>query len=466
MGELERPLERKKISRLRQLEGLGVYGDFSFGYYKDRSLRGIAKEIRAKGFSWVCAYSSYMTPELAEALQAEGVAIMLGLWGTIIYRPEELELPPPDDGKQVFVRGPHKPDANPVSYCSNSDAFVEWYREMVKKDLSVFRPDMVILGEAFLGAWVGPSSDSYGCFCDNCLSKFKEQNPDVDGFPEFNDESSDDYWEKNTELYEKWVAFRAESTSRFFTHVYATVLEEMPDVPIAGGMLAIDHPEGIAKVREFNAQDVNILADLLPWDMFMFQAHWPDWCRMDLQAEYHPKSYRPFLDAIRQKNPDLRVAMSTDIGSNPEMRRSMPWIDTAYIAARAEGFDALGLYEYAVGKYLYEDRPEVIEITASADKDEIEVIFSKRMDPDSAVCTSNYRLDDGDQPKEIRFDGGNIVTLVFEQLDRDRDAQLEIKDVLDDANTMWFNKGATGKNWRYPPNAVNPNAVNEFRIPK
>jgi len=460
-----RPLSEARIPRLRQLTGLGAMLDLSFPYYQNRSPRGLAKEIRARGFSWVCVFAHQITPEIQAAFHEEGLAVAGHLWGTIIYDPKTLDPPAPDDALQVFVGGPQNPNVSPLFYCSNSDAFIDWYRTFVRRYLEGCDLDLLIVGEAFLGSWAGPAGESYGCFCPNCLRQFKATHPGVEGFPEFKDETSPRYWKTDPDLYRKWVDFRAATTARFAHNAYGELIRAYPDTPVAGYMLAVDDPDGIALVRERNGQDIDLLPDALPYDFFLFQAHWPDWIRPDLDPVHHALSYKPFLDRVRAHHPHLRIGMTTDTGSQPDMRRSMPWINTLHIATLDTGFDLVGIYEYAISKFIYEEAPQVIEITSKPDGQSIEIVFSKRMDPKSVQVPDHYTLDGTLHPTRVHFDGGNIATLTFDAIPKADHVVLRVKDILDDRATFWFNaKGNKSEDeWVYAGNAVNPNA--EYIVP-
>lgn len=459
-----RPLPDSEIPRIQQLQGLGTLADFSFYYYRERSARGLVKEIKARGFSWICGYSYSTTPELVDAVHQEGMAFVLFLWGTILYSPERLTPPPPDSGKQVFVGGPQSPGASPVFYCPNSHEYVQWYRGMVHDQVKRVPADMVMVTESFLGEWGGPSSATYGCFCESCRTRFLEMYPTEGDVPDFSDPSNPRYWKTNTALYEKWIAFRADSVKRFQQAAYDAVIEQLPTTPIAGNMLAIDDPQGVAKVREFNAQDVNLLATAMPWDFFYFQAHYPDWLKVSLDAEQHIRSYVPFLTTLRQAAPNLKVGVTTDSGSQIAMRRSLAWLHAGALAARQKGFVSFAPYEYSISRFTYEEPPSVIGITPDGAGKTLEIIFSKRMDPTTVRNISNYVLDSGANPREVQFDGGNIATLIFESWQRNRNASVHITNVKDDWAGFWF-KSHPGRSVQFQSNTISPNTVLDFYIP-
>lgn len=458
------PLPDRAIPRLRQLQGLGTMADFSLsGYYRDRSARGIAKEMRAHGFSWVLAYAHTLTPALAQAIHDEGMALGVQLWGTIIYAPAGLDSPPPDGARQIFVGGQQPPKTNPVVFCPANDDYRAWYSWFARRYLRDLSPDVVTVIETFMGSWGGPGGADYGCFCSTCLRKFTARYPSVSGFPEFKDASSPRYWKTDRKLYEQWVQFRAEVTAQFIAHAYSSAMQAAPGAAIAGSMLAVDHPEGIEKVREWNAQDLGLIARAAPWDFFLFQAHWPDWMRPELSPGHHVRSYRPFLDTLRGERPDVHAGIITDSGSHAEMRRSMPWLNAAYVNARAEGFDSLCIYEYSISRFIYEDRPTIIEVDAGQKK--VELIFSKRMDAATVRVPANYTLDDGRHPSSVHFDGGNIVTLTFGGWRRNRLAKLLLTNLTDDASTFWFNGGKPPARRAYRSNRIAPGSEVSFRIP-
>ncbi len=424
-------------------------------------------EIRARGFSTVVAYGHTLTPEMATAFRDEGLAVVLQVWGTIVYGPRRLHPPPPTSARQVFRGGPQAARANPVFFCPNHDEYVSWLADFASDRIERIRPDGILAIETFLGDWPGPEAATYGCFCAECLRRFQARFPGATGFPEFTDTTSANHWRTNCQLYANLVRFRAESVAGFIGKLHAPIRKRFPEVALVGTMLALAADDGPARVRECNAQDARLLARAAPWDFFYLQAHWPDWTRVDLNPDEHIQSYKPFLDLLHQEIPGLPVAVLTDSGSNENMRRSMGWLSAAHVRAKAEGFCGLGIYEYAISRFIYEEAPTVIQnnVRAQQDQVELELVFSKRLEQASATVPANYALADGSHPTAVRFDDGNIVTLTFQPWRAGRTTQLEMQNILDDASTFWFNLRKPPRAWKYPPNAVNPHARVNIQIP-
>ena len=451
-----RPLAAQQIPRLRQLQGMGTMVDATLSpYYRDRSPRGLAKEIRGRGFDWVLAYANSLTPDLAAAIRVEGMALGLQLWGTIIYGPERLAPPPPAEALQVFASGPQTAAEQPKFYCPSSEAFVAWHRGYALAQLARFHPDMVLVIESFLGDIPGPTNRTYGCVCPRCCRRFAEAHGGQEA-PEFKHTGSPRYWQTDKARYQRWVSFRAKLLADFTRDLYGGIAQTEAKVALAGTMLALGQPDGLSVVRECNGQDAALLARAAPWDLFFLQAHWPDWSRPGLTPREQVEGYRPFLDALHKEVPDLRVGILGDSGSNEDSRRSLEWIREADSIARSAGFTGFGIYEYAVSGFIYSERPRVIESTANAARREIEVVFSKRLDRPSATASQNYTLGDGTHPREIAFDGGNIVLLRFDKIARPQPATLRIQDVRDDATAFWFNAGRPRQQQKYPSQVIDP----------
>ncbi len=459
-----------------KLEGLGTMIDYGLApYYRDRSPRGIAKEIRHAGFSWVIGYAHSLTPELAQALRAEGLAVVLQLWGTIIYSPASCRPAPPDSALQVFASGPQRSDANPKFYCPNRPELIAWHKTYARPLLERFRPrfyaesspgrtDLALVIEAFLGDLPGPESPTYGCVCAACRELFAQEYPAFREIPDFGNAESPFYWRQDRPRYQAWVTFRARSMARFLGQVYEGIAEIAPQVGLAGSMLALGQRDGLAQVRECNGHDAALLARAVEWDCFYLQAHWPDWLRADLRPTEHVRSYEPFLRELRRQVPDLRVGILTDSGSDEAMRRSLDWLREAHAAARDRGYHGLGIYEYSISRFIYEDPPRLVETTLQDAAASVELVFSKRLDPLSATTPGHYTLESGEHPRTVEFDGGNIVTLRFADLPRNRAVNLHITGVRDDPSRFWFHAPRAGRP-RYPGHVIGPGTRVELRRP-
>lgn len=447
-------------ARIGRFMGPGAMIDAGFSpYYRDRSPRGLAREIHAQGFKWVLVYSSSATTALLDALRAEGLGVGLQLWGPLIYSPDRVTPRPPAEALQVFATGKRGDSLQPHFFCPRNDAFLTWHRAYVVAELKRLRPDLVLVIEAFLGELPGPTSPTYGCVCSGCPKAFSDRNAGL-APPDFRNADSPQYWSRDRERYAKWVTFRAESMAAFLKAAHANVAAADPHVLQAGSMLALGEKGGLDRIRECNAHDARLLAEAAPWDLFLLQAHWPDWIRPDLDPVEHVRSYRPFADAVRRVRPAMPVGILTDSGSNEDMRRSREWLAEANAAATREGMTGVGIYEYAISRFIYDQPPRVIEATASKRDGAIELIFSKRLERASVMEPTHYTLPDGSHPERVTFDGGNIVTLrgpgVAAAITAKKGIEVRVDKVRDDAPTFWFNATRKGEPLKYPHHEVAP----------
>jgi len=434
------------------LDGPHAVVDPGFGYYRDRSLRGVVKEIRATGVSTVSAYLRSAEPDLVAACHDEGLAFCGILWGTIIYGSRSLTPPPPLGALQVHLSGPRRQDHEPAFYCPRHPEFREWYRAYAGETLRAVEPDAVVITENFFGAWPGPSSPMTGCFCDLCLAELARRlgrtQPIVLAGPDERRALLED-----PKAFREWVDMRVAVWADFMKEALDGVRESLPGAPVGAVLLAVDDPDGPRRIREANGQDALQLLERARFDFISFQAHWPDWMTPGLVPERHAESYRPYVEAVRSRSPSVRVGLIPDIGSAENCRRGSAWVRRLQVAARRAGFTFVEPYEYSVGGAVYENPPQVIECRRLS-KNECELVFSKRLDPASVRRPGNFRLETGRQPASLRFDGGNIVTLRFDDDLPDGPRTLEIENVRDDPANFWFNRGKDRADWKYHAHSV------------
>jgi hypothetical protein len=328
----------------------------------------------------------------------------------------------------------------------------EWYEQFLRRTIGEFSLDAVVITESFFTGWPGLSNKTTRCFCDLCRAELARR-LSLESVPALATPEERRAFLEDAAHFQAWVDMRVESWTDFMGFVLSVCRQIAPGMPVGTMVLAIDHPDGFQRIREANGQDAIALLERAPYDFIVLQAHWPDWMKPGLTPEQHAESYRVYSEAIQGRYPDVRVGMLADIGSAEACRRGSAWVRRLQVAARRAGMAFVEPYEYSVGGAMYDDPPQIIE-HAVLSADRLEVVFSKRLDPESARRTENYLLDGRLSPRNVEFDGGNIVTLVLPEGADEGPHHLEVRGVRDDPAVFWFNKRSENGKWKYDGHEV------------
>jgi len=145
-------------------------------------------------------------------------------------------------------------------------------------------------------------------------------------------------------------------------------------------------------------------------DLHFIQTHAPDWSNPKLAGDY-PLSYKPFFDAVRKANPNVKIGMQADIGSLGPSRRDSRWLKKFYDACKKMKVDTTTYYEFGLRWEIYNLPPRLCEIRQSGDG--VVLVFDQRLGAGAARImkgrelkgeTRSYRV------MESRWDG-NLLRL-------------------------------------------------------
>lgn len=390
------------------LLGPGVILDPSFAYYRDRSPESIAAEIRANGYSVVHCItepSSRVDRKLVDAFHAAGLGAWLQVFGNGTYFKQFLP-----EGWQAWrmvtrtdLSGGQLPGFQRL--CLNSKGYRDWRKKDLAAALKAAPFDGIEIAESHWPEYPGVKSPAYACFCDACRQAFASMFPEESALPDVLDDASPRSPANAPKLWEKWLRFREASLVGFLDDLVngpGGLRETSPGVTVAVWGLALDEPNGVARVREDSGQDAGRAAAVVKPDLYCFQTHWPDWLRGDLPPDYVNR-YQPFIDQLREHAPTLPLMIQTDIGSERKMIRDRGWIESFERSCRGMGVETTCLYEYFIGGWTYREPPHAV--FARHVGNELELCFTRRLDPASA--SGAFHIDDR-PAKPLRLDGCRV----------------------------------------------------------
>lgn len=381
--------------------------DPAFRYYLDRSPESIKDELTANGYSevrMICVNESGINDGLVRAFAGGGVKVWMMTFSNGSY--STADLPSGWEAWQMVLRRPY---TGYTFLCPNNANYRAWKKTQVTNALLAHPFYGIDMGEAFFPSYGGPSSDNYGCLCSCCANAFRAMYPGVAGPPDFENTSSPDYWQTNTALYQKWMDFRVASVNAFLDELIngaGGIRQRCPKARVTTNSLGLNTSNQLAKLREYYGFDAAAIVQTARPDIHGIQTDWPDWIQAGLPSSY-VTGYRPVFDSIRAVSPHTPVILSTDVGSQTQMRRTRSWLSQLEQYSKAMGLRSVTSYEYHLGKYIYTEKPRVV--SAKWDAGKIKLIFQKRLDPVSSTALANYSPDAG-TVSAASLDG-NIVKL-------------------------------------------------------
>ncbi|NIA16064.1 MAG: DUF4434 domain-containing protein [Nitrospiraceae bacterium] len=405
-----------------------------FPYYADRSPESIASELRANGFSTVHYMPlavSAIDADLIAALHREGIGVWWSEFGNATYSTEGL----PDEWKawEVIRRADLEGDTYQppvIRFCLSRAEFRTWRRKSIASVLKKHAFDGIDILEPYWPAYPGPASPMYGCFCDACQEGFLRMFPRQRGLPEIVDLDSPDSPQNNPERWRNWLTFRQNAVTSFLNYLVnggGGIRETAPRVKVCTWSLALTGENACQKVCDIHGTNAFEIARIVKPDLLCLQTHWPDWLKQDLKPDY-VRQYQGFIDAIRKADPAPTVMIQADTGSKEENQRGWPWIRQFQQACDSIGVHSSTYYEYFISRYAYAAQPRIAFVRAHPKA--VELHFTKRLDPNSAVALANYVVKPG-TITEAKVDG-NIVTLGLEGLKPGDRPVLTASNIADD----------------------------------
>ncbi len=367
--------------------------DPGFSYYQKRSPESIAEELVLNGYRVVHYFvtnENNVDGKLVQALKDAGVEVWLmtlgnGTYSTAKY-PEGWQ-----SWKMEFTSA--KNGSGGYTFLSPfNKEFVAWKKQKLVHLMTTYPFDGIELAEAYLPSWRGMSRGRYGDVGSNARNAFYA-NHGTD-MPNFVDEEDPRYYKNIPAVYEKWMTFRINGVNQFLNEIFNGrngIREVRPDAKIATWSLGIDAgPKSVDRLREDQGLDVSAMIELVQPDLHYIQTHWPDWIKSEeqLPADYI-KAYEPFLQEIKNVQPDLRVGIQADIGSNSNMIKSKQWFHDFIEFSHQEGYDIMTAYEYHIGGYMNDDPPRLMK-SLRVGSDQIRLSFQKRVHVDAAKKSDNF----------------------------------------------------------------------------
>lgn len=375
--------------------GSSIIVDAGFGYYKDRSPESVVDEITVNGFDdvrLVGSTSGSVHGPSVKAFNDAKVKTWLLTFACGVYGTQGLP-----EGWEKFkmkLRGYENNTTGFIFFCPNNPDYRAWKKKDIAQALTTHKFYGVDLAEPQMPG--GPEAAVYGCLCDHCLAAFRKMHPNEPNVPEFSDANSPRYWKTDKVLYEKWVAFRVATVTGYLDDVVngkEGIREKCKDAKVCTWTLGLDVPDQLAKLKEYYGLDSAAVVKKVKPDYHCIQTDWPDWIRADLKPEY-VLSYKPVADSIRKASPTLPLLLQSDIGSQPQMRRSREWMDQLKKHAKTIGLEQVTSYEYFIGGYIYTEEPKPMKATFEKPAT-IRISFNKRLDPGTAASPANYSIDTG-----------------------------------------------------------------------
>ncbi|WP_245855594.1 poly-beta-1,6-N-acetyl-D-glucosamine N-deacetylase PgaB [Paenibacillus rigui] len=402
---------------LNRLLGPSIQIDPTFPYYKNRSEQSIADELAMAGYRVVHYFvtvESEVNGKLVDCLKANGFAVWAMVLGNGTYTTAHLPQDWPD--WQMTLLKPVNDGyyrLSPFSY-----RYVAWKKQALVELVKAYPFDGIEVAEPYFPEWNGLSSGVYGDVGPYARAAFKQQyGSDI---PDFKYRSSPYYYKNNPALYRQWIEFRVDAVNRYLNEWINGkhgIRAARPDICVATWSLAVDAgPDAVEKLRELQGNDAFSMVSMIRPDVHFIQTHWPDWMRPRLKPDYI-KHYEPFVAKLKIIHPRLPLGIQTDIGSLKPMRRSRQWLEAFAQTAVQLGYATWTAYEYHLGLYMYEEPPLPMQ-AVRVQRNQVLLLCSKRIDPETATTNGRFQLADGEQEllnqpdiqiRVLKVDGSSIV---------------------------------------------------------
>ncbi len=339
----------------------GPYGpamtvDICFSYYTRKPLATTFSAIRNRGFTCVhlvdygagCSKPSRMKP-VADAARAEGLTPVLCIYpGTH----SALYAAHPEWRQRMLTGIDGKCDWR-TYLCPNRSEFVTAYCEQIERQMRECGFEAVQIAEIWFENWGGPQIEGqtnarYACVCDACLEKFRRRTG-VDALPMLTDPQSPSFYQKpeNAALYAHWVNMRIQTVQDFGKAIIAAARRANPKTCIKT-MYMSDARVALDGSREFLGTDLDRMIKEWQPDVLTIQDAWQDWLQKDLQPGFIRDYAKAYRDRVRKLHPNIWLVSHADIGSKPESKRSIEWIQSFARETLAAGFNAPCFYEWHI----------------------------------------------------------------------------------------------------------------------
>lgn len=410
---LQRKQRREKI-----LHAGTAQIDTGFPYYCNRSNESIASELRVNGFEgvyyYVCSREG-IVPGLVGEMQRQGLGVGLMTLPSLVYWSEadmEKNLPAGWRNWLIEFTGNSMDLYRFIGFVYPE--YNAWYKKYLNGMLTKHRFDAFTFAEIMYPIYDGPAQNPpfYGDISKGFQEAFRKSTGNA-AFPDFKNPADPNYFKTNSKLYRDLVEYRVKTINDFYDDIIngpGGARETAPDILFATWTLGINLPDGVAKLREWEGNDIVEMIRRVRPDLHFIQTHAPDWSNPKLVGDY-PLSYKPFFDAVRKANPNVKIGMQADIGSLGPSRRDSRWLKKFYDACKKMKVDTTTYYEFGLRWEIYNLPPRLCEIRQSGDG--VVLVFDQRLGAGAARImkgrelkgeTRSYRV------MESRWDG-NLLRL-------------------------------------------------------
>ena len=432
--------EARRERREKLLHGRTVQIDTAFPYYHNRSNESIASELRVNGFDGVYYYTGTDTglrPGLVGEMQRQKLGVGLMTLPSLVYWSEAQlaeRLPAGWRDWLIEFTGSGMDIYRFIGFVYPE--YNAWYKNYLNGMLLRHRFDAFTFAEIMYPIYDGPEKNPpfYGDVSPGFQAAFKRATGS-ETFPNFTDPADPDYFRTNTGLYRQLVEYRVRTIDDFYDDIIngpGGAREAAPGILFATWTLGINIPDGVAKLREWEGNDIVTMIRRVKPDLHFIQTHAPDWANPALPGDY-PLAYQPFFDAVRTANPDVKIGMQADLGSLGPSRRDPAWQKQFYDACRKAGVDTITYYEFGLRWEIYSQPPRLCEIRR--DGDTLLLVFDQRLNAESAILMKGRELRGKDRSyriAECRWDG-NLLRLKPDALPAaDEELTVPVGGVADD----------------------------------
>lgn len=433
-------------SKEKAIYGRSIQVDPTFPYYRGRSAKSVAEEIRLAGYDIVHYFvvnEHNVSHSLIEACQSYGMSVWAMVLGNGTFSTDKYPVEWPS-----WQMGLLKPvNDGYTRFSPFSEGYRNWKKRAAAELVYHYPFDGIEIAEPYFPEWDGIRRGVYGDVGPLAAEAFRAYCGGCD-MPEFSDTGSPRYYKRVPELYEKWVAFRVEAVNNFVDELIngnGGVRSVRPDIAVATWSLAVRGGErAIAQLRELQGLEASSMISKVRPDIHYLQTHWPDWTRGDLPPDYI-REYAPFVQRIRAAHPGLPLGVQADIGSGRNMVKSGGWWRSMQETARRLGYVTSTAYEYHIGGYMYEERPMPVTALRTA-WNEIVISFNKRIDEASCrppAAVFRFRREDGEpvpvELRAVRTDGNRV--LLYSADFPDAELVVELTGAIQDTPDLWLIKG-------------------------
>lgn len=378
--------------RYNAMNGRSAVIDPSYPYYKNRSVESIADEIALAGYKsvhYMVVNELEVDANLVKALHDRGLAVWLLVFANGTY--SAWGFPSEYTSWEMEVLNANSSAAGFINFSPFSNDYVSWKKQQLASLVATIPFDGVELFESFFPgfAFNGIENTVYGDIGPNAQQAFQEKYGSA--IPNFTDPADPNYYKTNQDLYDKWVQFRIDGISDMLREIFdgaGGIRQAKPGILVGAWGLGVDWGGGVALEKEYEAQDIGAVVNAIHPDIYFLETNWPDWIKTDLKPDYIT-TYQPFVDAIKQADPNIPIGIQTDYGSHENTIRSSQWMQDFDSVSTTLGYTTSMGYEFHIGGDTYYTPPAPLAAKRQSDGSVI-ISFNKRIDEQTASQIGNY----------------------------------------------------------------------------